>query len=79
MVTPNGRQLGVASSNGRLDLAQITQVLAERGHYVNELVPLRRDLESVFLELTADEHLGATQQAGRGRKRVAGERRRERR
>ena len=49
VVTPNGRQLGVASTNGRLDLAQITQLLAERGHYVNELVPLRRDLESVFL------------------------------
>ena len=41
VVTPNGRQLGVSSANGRLDLAQITRVLAERGHYVNELVPLR--------------------------------------
>jgi hypothetical protein len=54
-------------------------VLAERGHYVNELVPLRRDLESVFLELTADEHLTAAQQGGRSRKRAAAERRRERR
>jgi hypothetical protein len=36
-------------------------VLADRGLYVEELVPVRRDLESVFLELTADDHLGATQ------------------
>ena len=57
-----------ASANGPLDLAQITRVLAEQGLYVSELVPVRRDLESVFLELTADEHLGthptAAQPAG---------------
>jgi ABC-2 type transport system ATP-binding protein len=35
-------------------------VLAERHLYVRELTPVQRDLESVFLELTADEHLGAT-------------------
>ncbi len=79
LVTPHGRQLGVASNNGRLDLAQITRVLAERGHYVNELVPMRRDLESVFLELTADEHLTASQHGGRSRRRAAGGRRREQR
>ncbi len=42
-----------------LDLAQITRVLADHGLYVFELTPIRPDLESVFLELTAEEHLGA--------------------
>ena len=80
-VTPRRppRSGSALAPTGRLDLAQITQVLAERGIYVYELMPVRRDLESVFLELTAEEHLGATQQAGRGRKRAAGERRREQR
>jgi ABC-type multidrug transport system ATPase subunit len=54
---PDG-MLGVAAT-GVLDLARITRVLAEQGLYVSELTPVRRDLESVFLELTADEHLGA--------------------
>ena len=35
-------------------------MLAEQGLYVDELTPVRADLESVFLELTAEEHLGAT-------------------
>ena len=48
-----------------LDLARITRVLAEHGLYVFELTPVRADLESVFLELTADEHLGATSRAPR--------------
>jgi ABC-type multidrug transport system ATPase subunit len=43
-----------------LDLAQITRVLAEHELYVFELTPVRADLESVFLELTAEDHLGAT-------------------
>jgi ABC-2 type transport system ATP-binding protein len=34
------------------DPARITQVLAEQGLFVRELVPERADLESVFLELT---------------------------
>ena len=34
------------------DPARITQVLAEQGLFVRELVPDRADLESVFLELT---------------------------
>jgi ABC-2 type transport system ATP-binding protein len=42
------------------DPAQITRVLAEHGLYVFELTPVRADLEAVFLELTAEEHLGAT-------------------
>ncbi len=43
------------------DPAQVTWLLAQQGLYVAELVPVRADLESVFLDLTADEHLGATQ------------------
>ena len=54
-------------AHGTLDLAQITRVLAERGLYVRELAPIRRDLESVFLELTADEHLGASPDVARRR------------
>ncbi len=48
-----------------LDLAQITRVLAEHELYVFELTPVRADLESVFLELTAEDHLGATSGAPR--------------
>jgi ABC-2 type transport system ATP-binding protein len=43
-----------------LDLARITRVLAEHELYVFELTPVRANLESVFLELTAEDHLGAT-------------------
>ena len=46
-----------------LDLAQITRLLAEHELYVFELTPVRADLESVFLELTAEDHLGATSRA----------------
>jgi ABC-2 type transport system ATP-binding protein len=37
---------------------RITQALAEGGIYLSELVPVRADLESVFLELTEDSTLG---------------------
>ncbi|MGH3507656.1 MAG: ABC transporter ATP-binding protein [Nocardioidaceae bacterium] len=40
------------------DPAVITKVLAERGHFVHELTPVRADLESVFLELTGGEGPG---------------------
>jgi ABC-type multidrug transport system ATPase subunit len=46
-----------------LDLAQITRLLAEHQLYVFELTPVRADLESVFLELTAEDNLGATSRA----------------
>jgi ABC-type multidrug transport system ATPase subunit len=38
--------------------AEVTRRLAQRELYVSELIPVRADLESVFLELTADEGLG---------------------
>jgi ABC-2 type transport system ATP-binding protein len=36
------------------DPAALTRLLADRGHYVTELSPIAADLESVFLDLTAD-------------------------
>jgi ABC-type multidrug transport system ATPase subunit len=43
-----------------LEPAEITRVLSDHGLYVFELTPVRPNLESVFLGLTAEEHLGAT-------------------
>ena len=40
------------------DPGALTRVLAQHDLWLTSLVPLRRDLESVFLELTADETLG---------------------
>jgi len=42
---------------GAGDGAQITRRLAAHDLFVNELTPVRADLESVFLELTAEEGL----------------------
>jgi ABC-2 type transport system ATP-binding protein len=56
-----------ATSQARLDPSRITEALARSGLYVSELTPVRADLESVFLELTAEEHLGA-QRPRRARK-----------
>lgn len=44
--------------DGVTDPAEITQALAAAGHYVSELTPVRADLESVFLDLTASTTLG---------------------
>lgn len=49
-VRPDGRYLLV---DGGVPPAHITQALAAHQLFVEELVPLRADLESVFLELTA--------------------------
>jgi len=40
---------------GVADTADITRLLAERGHYVRELTAVSHDLESVFLEVTEGE------------------------
>ncbi|GAA5116417.1 ABC transporter ATP-binding protein [Alloalcanivorax gelatiniphagus] len=37
---------------------RITRVLADAGHYLSELTPVRADLETIFLELTADDRMG---------------------
>ena len=44
---------------GAEDPAEITRVLAGHSLYVRELTPIRPDLESAFLTLTADEGLGS--------------------
>lgn len=53
------RMLHVTRVGAGLQPAEVTRVLAAGQLFVHELTPVRADLESVFLELTADEHLGA--------------------
>jgi ABC-2 type transport system ATP-binding protein len=59
------RLLKVSLVNRRLDPAVITRLLADHGLYISELTPIHPDLESVFLNLTADDQLGARQQRRR--------------
>jgi len=54
------------AESGGLDPARVTWLLAQQGLFVFELVQVRADLESVFLSLTAEEHLGAAQPGGSG-------------
>jgi len=51
------RDGGLLVVEGASDGAEITRRLAAHDLFVNELTPVRADLESVFLELTADEGL----------------------
>ncbi|WP_182112086.1 MULTISPECIES: ABC transporter ATP-binding protein [unclassified Actinotalea] len=44
---------------GEPDPARVTYLLAQQGLWVHELTPVRAGLETVFLELTASETLGA--------------------
>jgi len=60
MVRQDGRLLVV---EGITDGAEVTMRLAAHGLFVNELTPVRADLESVFLELTADEGLETAEAA----------------
>jgi len=55
------------ASAGPLDPGLITKLLGEAGHWVHELTLQRGDLESVFLQLTAEDHLGASQHEGASR------------
>jgi ABC-2 type transport system ATP-binding protein len=60
----------VSRSNGTLLVetdrpADITRLLGETGIWLSELTPVRPDLETVFLELTSGEHLGAATEATR--------------
>jgi ABC-2 type transport system ATP-binding protein len=58
-------RIAVGGAQARdFDPAIITRLLADQQLYVRELTPVRADLESVFLQLTAEEHLGATQHPG---------------
>ena len=56
------RILKVSLVHHKLDLAVITRLLADQGLYVSELSPIQPDLESVFLDLTAGQHLTARQE-----------------
>jgi ABC-2 type transport system ATP-binding protein len=60
-VTRDGDHLVVSGTD---DPAGVTRLLAAEGHYVSELTPVRADLESVFLELTAADPAGPAE-AGR--------------
>jgi ABC-type multidrug transport system ATPase subunit len=51
------RDGGLLVVEGVTDGAEITRRLAAHDLFVNEMTPVRADLESVFLELTADEGL----------------------
>jgi ABC-2 type transport system ATP-binding protein len=64
-VGPPGALLTVGNRDLRrgFNPADVTRVLAQQSLFVHELTPVRADLESVFLQLTTDEHLGAAQQA----------------
>jgi len=63
LVVPTGPMLtvGIQDKRQRFEPSRVTRVLAQQDLFVHELTPVRADLESVFLELTAEEHLGATQ------------------
>jgi ABC-2 type transport system ATP-binding protein len=45
------------------DAGRVTRVLGEAGIWLTELAPVRADLETIFLELTADDQLGAGSEA----------------
>ena len=60
-----GRLLNVSLANHKLDPAVITRLLADQGLYVSELTPIHPDLESVFLNLTAGDHLGGSRRRRR--------------
>jgi ABC-type multidrug transport system ATPase subunit len=51
------REGGLLLVDGVSDPADVTRRLASHDLYVNELVPVRADLESVFLQLTGPESL----------------------
>lgn len=47
-----------AADSPELDPSAITRLLAQQGLYLAELIPIRPNLEQVFLELTSDSRLG---------------------
>lgn len=52
------REAEMLRVDGETDPARITYLLAQHQLYVNELTPVKLDLESVFLELTSADTLG---------------------
>ena len=61
-VTSNGD--GALHVEGAANPEDITRLLAKQQMYVSELTPVRRDLESVFLQLTKDDTLNTHPAAG---------------
>jgi ABC-2 type transport system ATP-binding protein len=63
VLTRAGMTVSVQDGTLRVDSdrpsADITRALAGSGIYLSELTPIRADLETVFLELTAADTLGA--------------------
>ena len=57
---------------GAEDPSAVTRALAGHGLYVSELVPVRPDLESAFLALTADQGLGSDADRAAGGQPVGG-------
>jgi ABC-2 type transport system ATP-binding protein len=57
---------------GAEDPSAVTRALAGHGLYVSELVPVRPDLESAFLALTADQGLGSDADQAAGGQPVGG-------
>ncbi len=55
----NRMEVRGAADQADFDPAHLTRLLARENLFVSELVAIRADLESVFLDLTAEEHLGA--------------------
>ena len=57
--------MDVRADAGTLDVGtdepgeQITRLLVEAGLFLSELTPVRADLETIFLDLTADDRMGA--------------------
>ncbi|MVA75394.1 ATP-binding cassette domain-containing protein [Auraticoccus sp. F435] len=75
--TADGALLVRAGEHGALPAAEVTRVLAEAGLWLHELTPVQSDLESYFLEVTAQDHLGSAQHEPPGARRAdAGEVRR---
>ncbi|HEV2887053.1 MAG TPA: ABC transporter ATP-binding protein [Jatrophihabitans sp.] len=50
--------------SGVEDPAAVTKVLSDAGHYLSELSPISANLESVFLDLTAEDEQPVQQQPG---------------
>ncbi len=59
-VRRSGERLVVSGADGGgFEPDAVTRVLAQHGHYLRELTPVRADLESVFLHLTRSDTLHA--------------------
>ncbi len=70
--TDRDGSLRVERAGPAIDPAEVARVLGRADLWPNELGVVRGNLEAVYLELTRDEHLSATQSTGTSARRVAG-------